>query len=258
MTILATPLPRTDTDPDAGIGKLSLPATVFLHLFPGAVTVTAYLALVPMGLRHGVPPLLIGSALFILLTTPLELGHLLLLGRRATGRWSLSPAVVLPRPMQAWRYAALVLGVVVATVVLYALAAPANAWFDRHFMGWLPSWFDYSKMTSYAGFSRGMLLATLAMRFAADVVVTPAAEELYFRGYLMPRIPASGWRVPLTSALLFALYHFWQPYNLPEIFVFTLPMILAAWRFKDVRISIFAHTALNLIGLATFAVAILR
>ena len=74
----------------------------------------------------------------------------------------------------------------------------------------------------------------------------------------MPRIPGPAWIAPLASAALFAAYHFWQPYNWPSIFCFSLPMIVAAWWWKDVRLSIAAHMALNLIGFAAFAVAVLR
>jgi AcrR family transcriptional regulator len=42
-------------------------------------------------------------------------------------------------------------------------------------------------------------------------------EELYFRGYLLPRISRFGGWAPVINCCLFALYHFWQPFNLPSL-----------------------------------------
>jgi hypothetical protein len=131
-------------------------------------------------------------------------------------------------------------------------------WFARNFMGFLPGWFDYSNLSAYRGLAPGILAATVVARLTADVVVVPIAEELYFRGYLLNRIPGPSWLAPFVDAALFAVYHFWQPYNWPSIFCFSLPMIWAVWRFKDVRISIAAHVLLNLLGFAGFAAAVLH
>ena len=240
------------------MAKHALATSVLLHLFPGAAMAAIYVAIAPLGMSAGLPPLLILSVLALAVLAPLELGHLLLVGRRGAGRWSLRDAVDLPRLMPAWRFGLILLVAVAAALVLYGLSQPADRWFAGHVMGFLPPWFDYSGLASYRRLGRGVLITTVVLRFVADVVVLPAAEELYFRGYLMPRIAGPGWTAPLASAGLFAAYHFWQPYNWPSIFCFSLPMIVAAWWWKDVRLSIAAHVALNLIGFAAFAVAVLR
>ena len=41
----------------------------------------------------------------------------------------------------------------------------------------------------------------------------PWVEELYFRGYLLPRISRYGAWAPLLGGLFFALYHGWQWYG---------------------------------------------
>jgi len=237
--------------------KHSLATSVLLHLFPGAAMAAIYVVIAPLGMQAGLPPLLILSVLALVVLAPLEIGHLLVVGRRGGGRWTFRGAVELPRPMP-WRFGLILMLAVAAALVLYGLSQPADRWFARHVMGFLPPWFDYSGLASYRRLGQGALIATVALRFVADVVVLPAAEELYFRGYLMPRIPGPGWIAPIASAALFAAYHFWQPYNWPSIFCFSLPMIVAAWWCKDVRLSIAAHATLNLLGFAAFAVAVLR
>lgn len=238
--------------------KLGPVATVLLHLFPGAACVSVYLALAPAAMTLGWPPLLTSCLCALAVMAPLELGHLLLIGRRQTGRWGLRGAVDLPAPMKAWKFVAIVAAALVATIVIYAMSQPLDLWFHRQIMPYLPSWYDYGNLASYRHLAPRVLAATLVARFVADVVVVAGVEELYFRGYLLSRIPAPGWLAPFVSAALFAIYHFWQPYNWPSIFCFTLPMIWAVAWFKDVRLSIATHILLNFIGFLTFAAAVLH
>jgi hypothetical protein len=76
----------------------------------------------------------------------------------------------------------------------------------------------------------------------------PVVEELYFRGYLLPRMSRFGWAAPFLNYALFSLYHFWQPYNLPTLFVVSLPMVIGVWKTKNVRVGVYTHILLNTIG----------
>jgi uncharacterized protein len=235
-----------------------LAVSVAQHLLPGAAMALVYLALAPLGMRAGLPPLLTLSLCALFVLAPLEIGHLLAIGRRASGWWTLRGAVAFPPRMRAWRFGAIVTAALVATIVLYAASRPADLWFAGHVARFLPRWFDYSNATAYRHLAPAVMAATLVARFVADILVVPAVEELYFRGYLLGRIPAPGWLAPLVSAALFAVYHFWQPYNWPSIFCFTLPMIWAVAWFKDVRLSIAIHVLMNLLGFIAFAAVMLR
>ncbi len=156
--------------------------------------VAVYLLVALIGLSHGLPPLLMSCAVCLLVMAPLEAGHLMWLGRKTTGAWSLAGAVSFPKAMPLWRYGLILLGVIPATIVAYAPIQPANLWFAHNVMGFLPSWYDFSSIGQYRGFGPGVLMATLVLRFLSDVVVVSAVEELYFRGYLMSRIPGPALR----------------------------------------------------------------
>ena len=58
----------------------------------------------------------------------------------------------------------------------------------------------------------------------------PIVEELYFRGYLLPRISQlRGW-APLFNSVLFSIYHFFSPWQNPlRILAFT-PVFYACWK----------------------------
>jgi Type II CAAX prenyl endopeptidase Rce1-like len=67
-----------------------------------------------------------------------------------------------------------------------------------------------------------VLVATMLVTLLVDGVVNPTVEELYFRGYLLPRLPVAGWRAIPVSAGLFTTQHYWQPENWLLIFVLEL------------------------------------
>jgi membrane protease YdiL (CAAX protease family) len=185
MTILATPVIARP--------RFGWTRTIGLHLAPGALTFAAALLLAPLMRRLHLP---LGFALtlaFALVLTPIELGLLLRAGRRATGRWSLRsvPAVLAyPRRLGRWWLLVPVLFTVALSVAVAwsPAAAVVGGWFD----GVLPAW----SLPSYddtLGFAKPVLVATMLVTLVVDGVVNPVVEELYFRGYLLPRLPVAGW-----------------------------------------------------------------
>jgi membrane protease YdiL (CAAX protease family) len=74
-------------------------------------------------------------------------------------------------------------------------------------------------------------------------------EELYFRGYLLPRIPASKQWAPLINVLLFSLYHFFSPWQNVTRIVALIPFVYAvAWK-RNIRIGMWAHCLMNTLGM---------
>ena len=71
--------------------------------------------------------------------------------------------------------------------------------------GWVPAGFSATTAAdaaSYSTYPRTILLITFGSLILINGVAAPIVEELYFRGYLMPRISASAgrlrsWRTPL-------------------------------------------------------------
>ncbi|HUL62642.1 MAG TPA: CPBP family intramembrane glutamic endopeptidase, partial [Methanocella sp.] len=141
---------------------------------------------------------------------------------------------------------------IVWSFAAWGLTAPAVAWMTQNLLGWLPGWFTTA--SDFSGYSRDVLLVTLGLNLAVNGIIAPIVEELYFRGHLLPRIGRYGRWAPVLSALLFTLYHFWQPMIYLPVLLAMLPMIYLVWRKQDVRFGIGAHCGLNLIGaLSSFA-----
>ena len=79
----------------------------------------------------------------------------------------------------------------------------------------------------------------------AALVNSKMNEELYFRGYLLPRIDRYGIWAPVLSTFLFSIYHVWTPWRWPQIAIGFLPLALAAWRTRSIYVSMIAHVTVN-------------
>ena len=82
------------------------------------------------------------------------------------------------------------------------------------------------------------------------VIVAPLAEEMYFRGFLLPRMPERLGRLgPAAHAALFALYHLWTPWLAPTRFFAILPLAYVVARTRSVRVAVIAHMLANAVDL---------
>lgn len=90
-----------------------------------------------------------------------------------------------------------------------------------------------------------LLVILFAAALALNGVIGPVAEELYFRGHLLPRIDRFGRAAPVLNTVLFSIYHFWSPWqNLARI-VGLLPWVYVVWRKRSVQLSIAVHVTAN-------------
>jgi membrane protease YdiL (CAAX protease family) len=99
-------------------------------------------------------------------------------------------------------------------------------------------WFGEDKFLDMGlskSFSTEKLATTYLLFLVFIVFVLPYVEEVYFRGFLFPRMPIKSVskRVVIHS-LLFAIYHTWTPWMIPMRWVGVLPMTYAAWKLRRI------------------------
>jgi hypothetical protein len=70
-------------------------------------------------------------------------------------------------------------------------------------------------------------------------------EEMYFRGYLLPRLSRFGAGAPLVNMVLFSIYHFFTPWQNVGRILGLLPMVYAAWWKRSIYASMGAHVLGN-------------
>jgi membrane protease YdiL (CAAX protease family) len=228
-----------------------------LHILPGALTTAAFVALKPLFDPSGYPSLLAFLLAVALVDLPVLLGVMLAAGKKRNGRYSLQ-GVVLYRDKLSWRTFALVfVGAFVVVYLLMMLVSPLSNVLAEHVFSWLPDWMLLEEQTQYQAYARTPLLATFGLQLVLTGVILPWVEELYFRGYLLPRLSRYGRWTPLLGGLFFALYHVWQLFSFPTLFLLGTALAVVVWWKRDIRISIALHVFANALMRLMFLVAAL-
>jgi uncharacterized protein len=217
------------------------PVAVLLHLAPGALVMAGYLALLPLARALQLPPGLALTGAVALLGVPLQLGLLLHARRRGP-----AGAVAFRRRLPPGRLAALAGSCLAVAAGLYLWLEPITTGLERHVLGWLPvAWF----VDAGWDVSRTALVAALLVSLVVDGLISPAVQELYFRGHLMPRLPVAGpLLAPLASAALFAAQHLWQPQLVVFIFAVQVLLGVLVWRTRCLTVAVLVHSAANIIA----------
>lgn len=183
---------------------LSLASLLALHLAPGALAVALFVLLADPVQQAGFPPLLAFLIAVAVVIVPIELGTIVLAGRREPDPTGWLPAVRYRRPMPTRDWLLVVPAVLVISIVAFGALSFLEPPIRDGLFGWLPSWFrelvDVDAVSDYSG---GAWMVTLASYVALNVFIGPVVEELYFRGYLLPRISSMGRWAPLVNTVLF-------------------------------------------------------
>ena len=216
-----------------------------LHITPGILVTVAFLLLKPILEPTGSPPLLAFLLAVLLIDIPFMLGSMLNEGKKLNGRYSLS-GVVLYREKVSWKTFTLVF--VAAFVVMYLLimlATPLSSMLAESLFSWLPKWFFLEDATQYEGYAKNILILVFTLQLLITGIVLPWVEELYFRGYLMPRISRYEKWTPLIGGFFFGLYHVWQLFGFAGVFLLGAGLGYVVWWKKDIRLSIGLHVFAN-------------
>jgi membrane protease YdiL (CAAX protease family) len=233
----------------AGIPVRHLPliTLVVLSLAPGAAGALAYIALAGGIQAAGYPPL---AALLVAITVvilPSELAILLLARSRA--RAAGEPLIPYRERMPVSSWAWLVPALLLAALVGSAIAMFADAAVAKGLFSWLPAWYlrpiDFQVVGRY---SATAWVVTLAAYMVLNGFAGPIVEELYFRGFLLPRIDRFGRWAPLINVTLFSLYHFWAPWQFLSRVTAVAPFAYAVWWRRNVYLGMVVHILLNTIG----------
>jgi membrane protease YdiL (CAAX protease family) len=234
---------------------MSMPALVALHLAPGALIALAFVAFAPLAESAGYPPLAALLGAIGLVLVPVELGIVLWAGR---GQGSPLAAVAYRQPIPMRRWLWLVPLLIVAAFVGFGAHQVIEPQLIDALFGWLPAWFvapiDFDTIGAY---SRTAWIVTLGAYVALNGLLGPLVEELYFRGYLLPRMERLGRWAPLVNVSLFSLYHFWSPWQFFARILGFGPTVYAVRWTGNVRVGVVVHCALNSLSVLLVASAVL-
>lgn len=121
---------------------------------------------------------------------------------------------------------------------------------------WVPEWFRIDRYSTDTS-SKSMVYLMLILGFLLNGILGPLVEEIYFRGFLLPRMTRLGGWAPFVNSALFSLYHFFTPWeNITRIIAVT-PFVYAVWYKQNIYIGMLVHCLLNTGSMVIMSIAIL-
>jgi len=137
----------------------------------------------------------------------------------------------------------IIVSFVIAAIVFPLLSLHESNWWK--IFDFIPDWFRLDKI-NFAEINHLKLTIVLALIF--NGFLGPIVEEIYFRGYLLPRMNVFGKFAPLVNVLIFSIYHFFTPWQNITRIVGITPMVYSVWIYKDIRIGMIVHCLVNTFG----------
>lgn len=234
-----------ETPKPLGVGQM-----LGLHLIPGALITAFYFLTAPAIIRAGYPPLMAILLAILVILIPFELGFLYYQGKKQNGRYSLDGIVLLREHTPIWQFVGLVFVLITWGGLAFGLLSTVDNFFVQSMFTWLPAWaLPANVIGDLSQYSKSAIVLTVLAGFLLNGFAGPFVEELYFRGYLLPRIPSSKQWAPLINVLLFSLYHFFSPWQNITRIVALIPFVyIVAWK-RDIRIGMWAHCLMNTLGM---------
>lgn len=228
----------------SSVQQLSKVKAILYHIYPGLLITLGFIALGPIVIQYGFPPQFGMLVVILLVALPVLIGHLAF-AKKQEKQNSIIELNGYKNKLSAGRLFGYSAGLVVFAFLMWGITQPINKLIADKFLGWLPAWYT---VQDFGGYDADKIKITLLLNLLLNGLLAPYIEELYFRGYLLPRINAFGKSAFIINAILFSLYHFWQPYIYITLIVSLMPMIYLVWKIKDIRLAVITHCLLNLIG----------
>lgn len=228
-----------------------------LHLAPGIAAFAAYAAFARVTAVNSWPSILALAFASVLVEAPTA--WLLMVARERAGGKSVSVSSLFPwnRPVR-WSTYAFIGGPIMlfSLMTMAALNPVMESSLIHTVFSWVPDWFvlrgDPAALLVQSEGVR-LILWVMALLMA---VVGGGTQELYFRGYLLPRMEFLGARAPWLNAAGFAVFHLIAPWSWGVFFLVALPWSLLAWWKRSVRLVLFVHLGMLMLQWAILTVIV--
>ena len=223
-----------------------------LSLFPGVALGVFIVGTTPLLKGWGLDPIFALFGGIGLVIVPLELGCLAIVARRTTVSWSPLAVTSYRSRLPLRQLLPMAFGLALWFIfTLIVWTSSLEGWVIDRLPSWVPDSILQFAQTSAEGDlpPTGVIAALLVIAFVFNGLVGPMTEEMYFRGYLLPRIDRYGPWAPVFNTLLFSIYHVWTPWRWPQIAIGFVLLALAAWRTRSIYVSMTAHVTVNIVFL---------
>ncbi len=231
---------------------------IALFLIPGALITAFYFLTGPLFVNRGFPSIVALLTAILVVLVPFELGYLLYRGKVKNDRSSLKGVISYLSPLPCRQYLVWVPVLLVWSFIAFVVLSPLDNYLIEKVFFWLPDWsFPSVYLATLNQYSRPTLVFVFICGILLNGIIGPVVEELYFRGYLLPRMRFLGRWAPLVNVLLFSLYHFFSPWQgVTRIIAFLPTVYVVAWK-RNIYIGTMVHVLQNTIGMLLMLTVVL-
>ncbi len=217
-----------------------------INQFYLGVAITLFYAFAsPYLVARGYPGLTALLMAEVLVLTPIGLTHLFHSGNKLNGSYSLKNVILFRKKLSTKTMVLWSVGGIVAVFALYIPSYPLGLYLRGSIFSWLPEWY----FNPGFGTSDTALVARLFLiGILVDGIIGPVIEELFFRGYLLPRMSYLKQWAPIVNGGLFGLYHLWQPHNFIGLIGVGIVLSYVVWKKQNVYLGIIIHCTINILG----------
>jgi membrane protease YdiL (CAAX protease family) len=231
---------------DNEVEQIGLVKSIVLHLAPGLIALIIFLTAAPLFEEIGLPSFF---ALFLglIVSFLLIFAYLLYKGKLITGKASINCIILNREKIRLSQYLIIIPILILWSLIIGGVFTSINNTIIDKFFSWLPDWFWWTKQfENLDSLSVPVLIVLFIILLIGNAFLGPITEEIYFRGYLLPRMSRLGKAAPLLSVILFSVYHFFSPEQNAVRLLTLTPIVYAVWWKKNIKISIITHCIINL------------
>ena len=234
--------------------------SILLHLIPGLFNLLAIVLLLPFTTWLGYAEngrLLAGELMIIVAIVPIQIGFLLFVAKRKTKTCNIMELMPFQEKSKFVEYILFVAIMIGWALGVSTILTPIEHRLRDGLFVFVSDNMAMRNMDFHAT-SKGLLIFAASFAIFTNGIIAPITEELYFRGYLLPRINLSpAWAV-IVNAVLFSVYHFFSPWFFLSRILMMIPLYYWVMKRKNIRFSIVAHVIANVFTSVSFLLEILR
>ena len=234
--------------------------TILLHLLPGIFNLLAIILLTLLVKRLGFAEngrLFAGELMIIFSIVPIQIGFLLFIAKKTTKTYNVLKLIPFQEKSKFVEYLIFVIIMIVWALVVSAILTPFEHGLRDSLFAFVPDNFALRNV-DYSLTSKNLLIFVASFSILTNGIIAPITEEIYFRGYLLPRINLSPIMAVIVNASLFSLYHFFSPWYFFSRVLMMIPLYYWVMKRRNIRFSIMAHIIANVFTSVSLLLEILQ
>ncbi|HKJ15811.1 MAG TPA: CPBP family intramembrane glutamic endopeptidase [Xanthomonadales bacterium] len=220
-----------------------------LQLVPGLANLVVFVGLAYWFNTMGLPAFLALAATIMVSEVPVSWWLMNRITRKETGgKFDFKVAFPWRASIPWWQYLVIGLPLVIFGMVVIGGMTPVISSGIREASGLnVPAWFLLEPDPAvFASMSQSMLMIMWLASLVVFAGIGGFTQELYARGFLLPRTQSLGMWAPLFNAVMFAVFHLNAPWSWPGFAVLALPWAYLTWWKRSVKFGLVGHIGMLL------------